>query len=99
MLGEKGMFGHSIIEPEVVKVPFLFQSNDEAFMKQIRSSKTLYPYAVGKMIARLLGFQIENPHEIPDVFYTNGLDYYGRSGYMKVTDTGDGLSFEKVRTQ
>lgn len=99
LLGESGMFGHSIIEPEVAKVPFLFQSNDGEFMKKIRSLKVVYPYAIGKIIARLLGFEIKNPNERPCVFYANGLDYYGRSGYMKVTDTGCGLNFEKVGTR
>ncbi|MBQ3944807.1 MAG: sulfatase-like hydrolase/transferase [Alphaproteobacteria bacterium] len=99
MLGEKGMFGHSIIEPEVATVPFLFQSNDEEFMKRIRSLKAIYPYAVAKMIAEIMGFTINNPNEIPDVFYANGLDYYGRSGYMKVTVKGHDLNFEKVGTK
>ena len=99
MLGEKGMFGHSIIEPEVVKVPFLFQSNDEKFMEQIRSLKTVYPYAIGKIIAELLGFKIENPNEMSGIFYANGLDYYGRSGYMKVTFSENKLNFEKVRAK
>ena len=99
MLGEKGMFGHSIIEPEVATVPFLFQSNDEKFMKNIRSLKAIYPYVIAKMIAELLGFKIENPNEKPGVFYANGLDYYGRSGYMKVTIEDKSLKFEKVRSK
>jgi len=99
MLGEKGMFGHSIIEPEVATVPFLFQSNDEEFMNKIRSLKATYPYAIAKMIAEILGFKIENPNEEQGVFYANGLDYYGRSGYMKVTIQDKSLKFEKVRTK
>ena len=99
MLGEKGMFGHSIIEPEVATVPFLFQSNDEKFMDKVRSLKAVYPYVISKMIAEILGFKIENPNEEPGVFYANGLDYYGRSGYMKVTIEEKSLKFEKVRTK
>lgn len=99
MLGEKGMFGHSIIEPEVATVPFLFQSNDERFMNKIRSLKAIYPYVVAKIIAEILGFKIDNPNEKHGIFYANGLDYYGRSGYMKVTSSGNSLSFEKVRTK
>lgn len=99
LLGEKGMFGHSIIEPEVATVPFLFQSNDDEFMNKIRSLKAIYPYAVAKMIAEIMGFKIDNPNEEPDVFYANGLDYYGRSGYMKVTIKGHALNFEKVGTK
>lgn len=100
LLGEKGMFGHSIIEPEVAKVPFLIQSNDSQFMKKVRAMDALHPYAIGKMIARLLGFEIQNPNEQSGEFYANGLDYYGRAGYMKVSITEDkSLTFEKMGTR
>ena len=99
MLGEKGMFGHSMIEPEVATVPFLFQSNDEKFMNKVRSLKAIYPYVIARMIAEILGFKIENPNEEPGVFFANGLDYYGRSGYMKVTIEDKSLKFEKVRSK
>ena len=99
LLGENGMFGHSIVEPEVAKVPFLFQSNDEKFMQEIRSLKVIYPYEVAKKIAKILGFEIRNPNEQSDVFYVNGLDYYGRSEYMKGSISGDKLSFEKGRSR
>ncbi len=100
LLGEGGMFGHSIIEPEVAEVPFLFQSNDHQFMDEVRAMDAVYPYAIGKMIARLLGFEIHNPNEQATEFYVNGLDYYGRSGYMKVRIKKDkSLTFEKVGTR
>lgn len=99
MLGEKGMFGHSIMEPEVAMVPFLFQSNDESFMAKIRALQAIYPYVIAKMIAEILGFKIDNPNEKHGIFYANGLDYYGRSGYMKVTIAQNSLTFEKVRAK
>ena len=81
--GENGVFGHLSLIPQAGNVPMLFQSNDKEFLKKIRSIFSPTHYEIGKVIANVIGFQIENPNEKDNIFYINGVDYNGRCGYIK----------------
>lgn len=85
LLGEKGLFGHCIIDPETARVPVFVQSNDSKFMEQFRSIFRPTHYEIANLVAGILGFKVHNPNQQANIFYINGLDYNGRSGYIKVT--------------
>lgn len=83
LLGEGGVNGHTILIPESADIPMFFQSNDETFMKKIKSIFKPSHYEVAKNIANIIGFEIQNPNEVDNVFYINGVDYNGRCGHIK----------------
>jgi glucan phosphoethanolaminetransferase (alkaline phosphatase superfamily) len=86
MLGEKGKFGHSLLEPEVASVPFLFYAlrGDPEVVKRMRSLVVPTHYKIAKQIAGLLGYGFHNPNEVPGVYYVNGPDLDMSDVYMVV---------------
>ncbi len=83
MLGfedEKGQYGHTVLDFEVTKVPFLVYKN--RFLKNMSDiSDTICHYDFTKLIARTLGYKITNPNENGD-YYINGTDIRGKHGYL-----------------
>jgi glucan phosphoethanolaminetransferase (alkaline phosphatase superfamily) len=83
MLGfedEKGQYGHTVLDFEVCKVPFLIYKNRE-FKNEINIKNTICHYDFSKLIAKTLGYKITNPNE-NDKCYINGTDAIGRHGFM-----------------
>ena len=85
LLGENGVFGHGSgrIYPEIGNVPVLVQSNDSEFLKKIDDIFAPTHYEIAKCISSLLGYEVENPNEEPNVFYLNGIDFSGKMGYLR----------------
>ncbi|NPA63972.1 MAG: phosphoethanolamine transferase [Epsilonproteobacteria bacterium] len=83
---DKGKFGHSILDPNAAKVPFLIYYNDKvdpSIQKMVSTLPTIHThYQFGKLIARTLGYAIVNPNENNESFYINGTDLAGENGYM-----------------
>ena len=84
-LGENGVFGHGhgTLKPVTAEIPVIIQSNDEEFLKNFREIFRPNHYEIAESIARLLGYEIQNPNEEKDVFYICGIDFNGKCGYMK----------------
>ena len=85
MLGETGLWGHGAgrLTPEVAQIPIMLQTNDKEFLKKF---KTVYPishYTLAKIISRMLGFEVINPNEQPNIGYINGVDHCGGCGFIK----------------
>ncbi|MDR0590697.1 MAG: sulfatase-like hydrolase/transferase [Puniceicoccales bacterium] len=87
LLGEKGMYGHGSgnLIPEAAQIPVLVQSNDPEFLEKISHIFAITHYEIAKLLAEQIGFTITNPNEKENVFYTNGIDYNGRLGYIRFT--------------
>ena len=71
LLGEDGLWGHSIVNINVAKIPFVFtllHKNDEKFVSDLKSVFMPTHYEFGKMIAKLLGYEITNPNEKDGIF-------------------------------
>jgi glucan phosphoethanolaminetransferase (alkaline phosphatase superfamily) len=87
LLGENGMYGHGSgnLVPEAAQIPVLIQSNDSAFLGKINHIFAITHYEIAKSIAEQIGFNIVNPNEKENVFYTNGIDYNGKFGYIRLT--------------
>ncbi|MBQ7524561.1 MAG: sulfatase-like hydrolase/transferase [Alphaproteobacteria bacterium] len=83
LLGEDGLFSHGHLVGLNAEIPFMFQSNDADFMKEMRGIFCPTHYEVAKSVARLLGWDIKNPNEEENLFYINGNDQCGRFGYIQ----------------
>ena len=92
LLGEDGLWGHSIVNINVAKIPFVFtllHKDNNNFISQLKN--TFYPthYEFGKMIANLLGYEITNPNEEKGIVYVNGNIITGDAGWFRI-DKSDG---------
>jgi glucan phosphoethanolaminetransferase (alkaline phosphatase superfamily) len=87
LLGEDGMYGHGSgnLIPEAAQIPVLVQSTDPVFLEKGNNIFAITHYEVAKLIAEQIGFDIVNPNEEENVFYTNGIDYNGKLGYIRFT--------------
>jgi glucan phosphoethanolaminetransferase (alkaline phosphatase superfamily) len=85
-MGEEQTWGHNILSPYVTEVPFLFYSNDERAMKEIRSwPKTVTHFDLSNLILRLIGYQAEQPpsHHGGRKYTVLGPDLGGLGGSME----------------
>lgn len=76
---DKFKYGHSELDIEVAKVPFIIYQNRSLNMKEQKVSH----YQIGKMIAKDLGFTLINENEHNDTYFLNGVNITGKSGYIK----------------
>ena len=86
LLGERGIYGHGhgYLYPELGDIPFLFQSNDENFLNEVKKINKPTHYGIGKKIANILGYEIKNPNEEKDVYYISGIDPSAKCGFLKL---------------
>ena len=97
MLGEDGLFGHSIFHIGATKVPFLYYSDkkDEKFKKQIVENITHYEMSL--LIAQKLGFKIINPnindHETFFIHGNNHNNVYEVMDCYEITKNDDQASY------
>jgi glucan phosphoethanolaminetransferase (alkaline phosphatase superfamily) len=90
MVGEKdGLFGHGMLTKEAALVPFVFYAHrgDAAQLAKARLLKNPTHYEMGELIASLLGYQIRNPNQEAGIYYLNGTDLSGKSGFKIVDKT------------
>jgi len=91
-LGENGHWGHDRLDlvSSVVPIMFYGRGGDGRYLREMRDKPPRTHYQLGKMIARMLGYDIRNPAEEDGVVYVNGVASFGRSGYMRfrLTDSG-----------
>jgi glucan phosphoethanolaminetransferase (alkaline phosphatase superfamily) len=87
LLGENGIYGHGsgTLIPEAAQVPVIVQSNDVSFLEKIKHTFAITHYEIAKLLVEQIGFTIHNPNEEKNVFYTNGIDYNGKCGYLRFT--------------
>lgn len=83
LMGKEKLWGHGILNPETARIPVLIQSNDETFLRKIKTVFAITHYDICCAVANLLGYEITNPNEEKDIYYINGVDYIGRGGYIK----------------
>lgn len=91
MLGEQGgQFGHAKLTAEVARVPFIFYAHhgEAARVNEARQLTNPTHYEMGKLIAGLLGYRVNNPNEQAGAYYLNGTDLSGSEGFMMVSKTG-----------
>jgi glucan phosphoethanolaminetransferase (alkaline phosphatase superfamily) len=76
---EQGRYGHSVLDIEAARVPFLCYSNKPV---DINITKTNH-YKIGNLILNDLGYNLENPNQKKDIFYLNGVKLDGSAGFLE----------------
>ncbi|MDD3529043.1 MAG: phosphoethanolamine transferase [Gallionellaceae bacterium] len=85
MMGEGGKYGHTLLEEDVLRVPFLFYGvgpATRAEVARVRAMQAPTHYEIGKLVAGLMGYRIINPNERDGLFYGNGPDLDGSMGCL-----------------
>ena len=83
-------YGHSQLDYEVAKVPFIIYSDKELYFP-----KKLYThYEMGKVIAKEIGFNIINPNDNNRTYYINGVSIDGRAGFLTIPFSHSELPFD-----
>ena len=85
-MGQNGRYGHNTVQLESALVPILvYGSNVPAStmapLKERLGCLTNH-YLVGKEIAALMGYRVDNPNEVADTYYLNGTGAFGEAGYL-----------------
>ena len=86
MMGEDGLWGHSMANLKVAMAPFFLYTNrpQSEVAKRFRTLNPPTVYSVAQIVARALGSDVETPGVDPNRFYLNNTLPFGRSGYFEV---------------
>ncbi len=99
LLGERGLFGHNQMQPEVADIPVwaLTINADTALITPLKNQQVVSHYDLGKHIASLLGATVSNPNEHPTLQYVHGSEIYSAYEYMPWGKSVHGPAFLKNR--
>jgi glucan phosphoethanolaminetransferase (alkaline phosphatase superfamily) len=92
LIGVDGKYGHTMLDPRVAEVPFVFYAVNGAAgtVERVRGLGEPTHYEIGKTIAAVLGYRVINPNEVPGVYFVNGVNLDGSGGHMAVSKAPDG---------
>ena len=80
ILGEKGLYGHTILDPLVVDVPiWAYYEGDSAIVKEIKKHDILSHYDVAVILAYSMGISILNPNDDKTTSYVQGSDLFSNN--------------------
>ena len=91
-LGENGHWGHDQLDLVSPLVPMMMYTAgvDRGIILEQRAKPPVTHYQFGRIIARVLGYDIRFPAEENGRVYVNGVASLGRSGYMQFFLRQDG---------
>ena len=82
LIGERGLFGHNLLEPEVADIPvWVFDTIGES-KQWLDAKKVCSHYDLGKHIASLMGAIIKNQSESKTEQFVHGSEFYTNYTYM-----------------
>ncbi len=85
-LGEDNQYGHNHLDMTTALTPFFVYSPDGTrtdAQKILQDFPCAIPHYAGSLlIARMLGYRIDNPNQESDIYYINGTDISGRAGFF-----------------
>ena len=87
MLGfedEKGCYGHTVLDYEVVKVPLMIYKNGRC-RHTMNLDGVISHYHFSKLIAKYIGYEVTNPNEDGTLF-VNGTDMRGKHGFLQYSE-------------
>jgi glucan phosphoethanolaminetransferase (alkaline phosphatase superfamily) len=98
LIGERGMFGHNLMQPEVTDVPVWAYAlgTNEALISPIRKQPISH-YDLGKLIGAFLGAEITNPNEDPTLQFVHGSEIYTDYEFMPWKKSNGAPEFLKNR--
>lgn len=87
LTGQGGRFGHNAVDIDMARVPFMFYGVDipQNEISRIKSELGCMPnhYLISQQVAKVLGYDIQNPNEEQGQYYLNGTDVFGEAGFMQ----------------
>ena len=91
MLGQNDKWGHSFLNKIISEVPFFIYTKGVSqknpwggvYGQDNIPPKLITHYDIGKLIAKILGYEIINPNTPDNVYYINGTDITGNAGFIK----------------
>lgn len=86
LLGEKGKFGHTILELDVAKIPFLHYGIHTDLTAKIRQFNDIPThFEVSRFVANALNVEVIDPNDDNQTVFINGNDLNGKKGLMSYT--------------
>jgi len=83
LLGERGLFGHNQMQPEVADIPiWAFAINAHTQLLSSFKNKIISHYDLGKYIAELIGVKITNPNEEKTLQFVHGSEIFTDYEFM-----------------
>lgn len=88
LLGEKNLWGHNLMEPEVARVPMLsasWNAPEGASLAEFTANNYwISHFDMSRWLAARLGTKIELPQYQPNHFFLQGKNLYGVNQYLEV---------------
>jgi glucan phosphoethanolaminetransferase (alkaline phosphatase superfamily) len=80
------LWGHSVLHPKTATVPFILYAinGDPGVLERARALPWPTHFELGRFVAGLFGYRVEDPYAEEGVYYANGKDIAGASGYMRM---------------
>ena len=80
------LWGHSVLHPKTATVPFILYAinGDPGVLERARALPWPTHFELGRFVAGLFGYRVEDPNAEGGVYYANGKDIAGTSGYMRM---------------
>lgn len=97
LIGERGLYGHNLMESEVTDVPIWIYDTTCESSKWLSNKKVCSHYDLGKHIALLMGVKIENTNEATNEQFVHGSEFYTNYTYMPWKINGDNIKFMPKR--
>lgn len=82
LLGERGLFGHNQMQPEVSDVPVWALASTPELISPLKNQPIISHYDLAKYIANLFGSTIANPNENATLQYVHGSELYTNYEFM-----------------
>ena len=81
LFGEDSLYSHGHLVPKCAKVPFLLfilnmEESGKHYIEELDKKDIYSHYDMGKLIAKLLGFEIVNPNDNDNSRFIGSLDFY-----------------------
>lgn len=100
LLGEDGLFGHSILHPQVAQVPFLLYNidkiSDNHAIEHIQHLHYITHYDISMLIARMLGYDIQSPNN-DEFHYIQDSNLYGNFQIIPYKFEGHNIKYSKSK--
>lgn len=98
LVGERGMYGHNLMQPEVTDVPVWAYAlgTNKALIYPIKNQPFSH-YDLGKLIATFFGAEITNPNEDPSLQFVHGSEIYTNYEFMSWKKINNAPAFLKNR--
>jgi glucan phosphoethanolaminetransferase (alkaline phosphatase superfamily) len=96
LVGENGMYGHSILDVNVADVPvWSICPQNHSLLNWMRSNPYITHYELSCQIAKLLGFIINNPNDDKTTYYIAGISLFNPTN-IELKKKDNSVEFTKI---